>query len=277
MAQANGMVAGGGGGNAGAMGMGGGLGGGAGVPPDIGGEGLRGGGMMGAPVGAPGGMQGAPGGAPGGAPIAPGGGGAPGMGAAASASTPYIGKRGSKNKQQEEAEKTPPPKMIKLTKLEQKMFKALTSLNIPHELFAQYEVRVPGESRPYAIDFAYPKIGVGVEVDGAIWHERPDFQQRDLNRDHNLSNIGWRILRFNEEAIDEKIDAVSEVISKHIEEAAKQTKTAEENNKIIKQASSEEIWKNPQYEFCLTNGEIGCKRGHIPQGKILYIGNIVNE
>ena len=157
MAQANGMVAGGGDPNAagGMGGMPGGDMGGAGMPPDMAGEGM--GGAPGAPGGGMG-MGGAPGGDMGGM-----GGGAP-MGAAASGGElPTIGKRGSKSKQQQEEELTPPPTPIKLTKLEGKMFKTLTSMQVPHDLFAQYQVKVPGEARPYAIDFAYPKIGVGIE------------------------------------------------------------------------------------------------------------------
>ena len=271
MAQANGMIAPGAeqAGGMGGMGMGGAPPGG-GMPPDVAGEGMGGApapGMGAAPGGDMGGMGGGMGGV---------GGIGGGMPAAASSNLPIIGKRGSKNKQQEEAEMALPPKMIKLTKLEQKMLKALTALNEPYELFAQYEVKVPGEARPYAIDFAYPRIGGGVEVDGTIWHERPDFKQRDMNRDNMLGNIGRRILRINEEAVDENIDAVSDVISKHIEEAGKQKKAADEEGKTIKTASVKEFWKNPQYEYCLAQGKIGCKRGSIPHGKILYIGNIDN-
>jgi very-short-patch-repair endonuclease/intein/homing endonuclease len=269
IAQANGMIAGGAGGAMGGMGgmppIGGDMGGGMGaLPPDIAGEGL--GGMPGAGAGGmPGAeMGGMPGAEMGGAP----------MGAAASSSLPKVGKRGSKSK--EEEEKPLPPRNIKLTKLESKVLKVLTAMNEPFSLFAQYEVRVPGESRPYSIDFAYPQIGVGIEVDGAIWHERPDFKQRDLNRDQNLGNIGWRILRFNEEAISENMDAVSNVISQHVKEAASQKKKAESDG-LIKIASEEDSFENVQYSYCLKQGKIGTKRNNIPYGKILYIGNVKNE
>ena len=275
MAQANGMVAGMGGGDAmGGAPMGGGPMGG-GMPGMEGGTG--GGGMGGMPGmdggmggGGMGDMSGGAGGGMGGMP----GGGMGGMGAAASGELPVIGKRGSKNKQQEEAEQMPPPKMIKLTKLEQKMFRTLSSMDIPQDLFAQYQVKVPGEARPYAIDFAYPQIGVGVEVDGAIWHDREDFKQRDLQRDQKLANVGWRVLRFNEDSVNENIDAVRDTIIKHIADATKSSKKAEEENKIIKTASVDEPSKNPLYEYCLSKGEIGCTRGLIPYGQILYIGNI---
>jgi very-short-patch-repair endonuclease len=267
MASSTGMVGGmGGGGNLGTMGMGGDMGMGA-PGGDMGGDMGMGAPGMGGDMG-----MGAPGGDMGGG-GAPGGGGM-GMGAAAS-SLPVIGKRGQKGKE-EKQEPGPPPKMIKLTNLEQKMFKTLSDLNVPYALFAQYQIKVPGESRPYALDFAYPQIGIGCEVDGNVWHEREDFKQRDLNRDQKLSNVGWTVLRFNEDAVTENMDAVRDVISKYISEASKQKKKSEEEGKIIKTASNKEE-TNERYEYCLSNGKIGCNTISTPHAKILHIGNIENE
>lgn len=163
MASASGMLMGaqGGAGNLGTMGMGAGMGGAGGAP---------GGDMAGGPMGDMGGGMGAPGGDMGGGMaggMGGGMGGAPGgapMGAAAGAENqlPQITKRGKGNQQEEEQE-VPPPQMIKLTKLEQKMYKLLQSINVPYDLFGQYAIKVPGEQRPFTLDFAYPRIGVGVE------------------------------------------------------------------------------------------------------------------
>jgi very-short-patch-repair endonuclease len=269
MTSVTGMVPGGEqGGNLGTMGMGSMLGGGA--PPDLGGEGM--GGMGGAPGmgGDMGGMGGGMGGAPAG-----GMGGAPGMGAAAGAELPKIGKRGSQPK--EEEQEPPPMKPVKLTKLEQKMFRLLSTMEIPFDLFAQYAVKVPGEQRPFSLDFAYPRIGVGVEVDGAIWHDSPDFQQRDLNRDQKLANVGWRILRFKEDAVSESLDAVRDAIHKNVVDAAKQHKAAIKNEAFMKFGASEEVGINPMYEACVVGGKIGCQRISIPHGQLLLIGEIANE
>jgi hypothetical protein len=113
--------------------------------------------------------------------------------------------------------------------------------------------------------------------DGAIWHEREDFQQRDLNRDQKLANVGWRVLRFKEDAINENMNAVKDTITKHIADAAKSMKKAEENGNIIKTASSQDGSENELYEFCLNNGQIGCYRENTSIGQILYFGNIENE
>ena len=154
LASATGMLGGGmggdmGGGNLGTMGMGGGapVGG---APMDLGGMGgMPGGEMGGAPMG--GEMGGAPAGGMGGAP----------GGMASAENLPVITKRGKKREIEEQ--QTPPPKMIRFTKLEQQMYKLLQSLEVPTPLFGQFNVKVPGEKNAFVLDFAYPKIGVGVE------------------------------------------------------------------------------------------------------------------
>ena len=134
---------------------------------DMGGMGGMGGDMggMGSMPGADptGGMGGDMGGGMGGMPGADMGmgGGMGGMPATAEA-LPKITKRGKGGGAEEEQEQAP-PQMIKLTKLEQQMYKMLKTLNAPFPLFGQYAVKLPGEERPFTIDFAYPKVGVGLE------------------------------------------------------------------------------------------------------------------
>jgi len=213
--------------------------GGGGMP---GGMGMGGGGMPGGMDmggGMPGGMDmggGMPGGMPGGdmGGGMPMGGGAPGMGAAAGGMEPplKVEKRGKGNGPQEQ-EPQPQP-MLKLTKLEGRMYKMLMNLGLPPELktFAQYKVPVAGEQQPYVIDFAIPNIGMGIEADGSIWHDQADSKAHDIQRDQKLSNVGWRILRFNEEAIEERIDAVRDVVIKNIKDSIKQRKSAEDGEMI---------------------------------------------
>ena len=216
----------------------------------MGGGGMPMGGAGGAPPGAEvamgpeGGMPGAemggvPGGAPGGAPGMGGMGGMGGMPAAASAEEAAglrIPKRG-KGREQEEAGPVP-TKIMRLTKLEQKMYKVLSNLDVPFALFGQYAIRLPGQQQPFSLDFAYPEIGVGIETDGKMWHERDDLKERDMQRDQKLANVGWRILRFKEEAVEEHMDAIRDVIYQNILEAAKDLKkAAEDDNEFQKFAS----------------------------------------
>jgi very-short-patch-repair endonuclease len=233
----------------------------------IGGGGMMGGGMPGGMGGIPGGMPGGmpgeipggaggmPGGIPGGGAGMPGGmpgGGAGGVGAPMGApggvaeaipSSLKIGRRGKKGKTIAEQMQAPPPTYIKLTRLEQKMFKILGTLDVPYKLFGQFKVAFQGTNQPFVIDFAYPDIGVGCEVDGAPWHETIELRERDQERDMKLANIGWRILRFNESAIEERGDEVKNVIYQNIVEASKDKtnrgKKAETDEGLIKLASGD--------------------------------------
>ena len=94
-------------------------------------------------------------------------------------------------------------------------------------------------------------------------------------RDQKLANVGWRVLRFNEDAVNENIDAVRDTIAQHIADASKSKKKAESNG-LIKTASTDETWMNPLYEYCLSKGKIGCRRESLPHGQILYLGNVDN-
>ena len=228
-------------------------GGGGGMPPMGGGMPPMGGGAPGGDMG--GGMPGAPGGeAPGGIPgAAPMGGdmgaGSPG-GAGATASSMAdglkIGKRGKGGKKLEEQMKAPPPKLIKLTKLEQSMYKTLQELDVPYQLFAQYQFSVPGNQRPFIIDFAYPSIGVGIETDGEIWHESIENKSRDQERDNKLAVSGWRVLRFKQSAIEERMEEIKKVIYQNIidasREKSKNNKKSEEDSSMIKEASIETMF-----------------------------------
>ncbi len=207
-------------------------GGGQGGPPGAGGAPPGGAPPGGAPPGDPsGGMGGGPEGGMGGPPgagggMAPGmmapGGPDPSMGAAAAA--PMKIKKGGKSQQEEM--QPPPNKMLKLTKLEATMYNALTEMNVPYRLFGQYTINMPGNKQPFVLDFAYPELGVGIETDGSIWHDREDLKTRDQERDQKLSDVGWRIMRFSENAVYEHLDTVRDIIAKNVQEAAKAVKKA---------------------------------------------------
>lgn len=234
MGQLGGAGPGGPGGPGGAPMMGGGAGG---APPmDMGGA---------PPTGAPGGGMpgemggGAPGGMPGGA-----GGMAPGMmpmggGVQASAPPPRVMKKG-KGEKKEQEQVFAPNKILRLTKLEATMYEQLRNLKIPYRLFGQYEIHMPNEPQPFVLDFAYPEIGVGVESDGMIWHERSDLKEKDIERDQKLSSVGWRIMRFSEEAIYEHANIVQDIVRKNIVDAVRGLKKKSEEDGLEKIAGTEE-------------------------------------
>ena len=202
-----------GGGMGGMMGgLGGGLGGdlgGGGIGGEMGGlGGDLGGGEMGGGMG--GEMGGGMGGDMGG-----------GLGGEAGGISPgfRVTKRGKGGGPQEQ--EAPQTKMIRLTSLEQKMYNYLQDLGVPYKLFLQYNVKVPGQPYPFSLDFAYPKLGVGIESDGARWHEDAESKARDLERDQKLANVGWRIVRFKETAINENPEQVKKIIYDNLATALK--------------------------------------------------------
>jgi len=227
--------------------MGGDLGGG--MPP-MGGD--LGGGMP--PAG--GEMGGMPGGEMGGMPVAPAG------GAVAAAAQPVspppnfmVQKRGKGQSAQEQMQPVQPNiKPMPLTTLEQSMLKALRNMSdkIPYQLFGQYKVAMPNQPQPFVIDFAYPDVGVGVETDGEIWHEQATSRARDQQRDQKLANVGWRILRFNETAVNDHIIDVSKIIYNNVMQATKErnarNKKAGKDEKLIKEAQQLLTFENIKEE-----------------------------
>lgn len=239
-------------------GAGGGMGGG------MSGFGMGGGGMGGPPGGDMGGgmpggdMGGMPGGMPGGDMGGGGMGGAPGGGGAtAGGNLPFINKRGKGNDKEQQM-MAPQVKTVKLTSIERKIKDVLANLKVPYKPYVQYQVRVPGEPRPFLLDFAYPELGVGLESDGSIFHDSEELQRRDKERDQKLANVGWRILRFKEDAINDNIDMVQDIIYENILEAAqdlkkRHKKSAESEEIMIKSASSEFFFEDiPQEKMNIT-------------------------
>lgn len=58
----------------------------------------------------------------------------------------------------------------------------------------QYRLRVNG--RGYRLDFAYPRIKLGIEADSIREHGGPGGFDRDRVRDDELAAAGWLVLRF---------------------------------------------------------------------------------
>lgn len=184
--------------------------GGGGAPPggDMGG-GMPGGGMPGGDMGGGAAPMGDMGGGMGG------GGGAAPMGGATASSNLRVFKKGKKPKQEEV--KFAPPKFAKLTRIEKKLFGAIEDLQLPYRVFGQYEKQVQGQRQPYLMDFAIPDLAINIEADGPF-----HVPEKDMERDKKLAAYGWRVIRFNEDAINEKIGTVKQVIYQNIKEAAQE-------------------------------------------------------
>ena len=188
----------------GGMPMGGGMGGG--MPGADGGAGAPPGGPMGAP-GADMGAGAPPGGGLGGA-------GAPPGGAAASSMGGSGGKilaKGRSSSLQPADEEVAQPTGIRLTSLEQIMFKMLVGMrqvyNIPFAPYAQYPLG------RYRADFAIPQIKLAIECDGWAFHGTPDKRAKDQMRDAELAKFGWTTVRFSEVDLKENSEGVQKTIA----------------------------------------------------------------
>ena len=85
--------------------------------------------------------------------------------------------------------------------LERRFLKLTRSAGLPPPE-AQYEVRDGGVVA--RLDFAYPSLRLGIEVDGYRYHAGKARWERDLERRNWLESRGWRILNITWAQLREK-------------------------------------------------------------------------
>jgi len=71
----------------------------------------------------------------------------------------------------------------------------------------------------YIADFACLDLCLVIEVDG-ITHETEEAAERDQQKDHDLEAVGFTVLRFSNWEVLNRIDDVSGIILKWVEEHA---------------------------------------------------------
>jgi len=60
----------------------------------------------------------------------------------------------------------------------------------------------------FAVDFALPSAHICLEADGEQWHRAAQKKLRDRNRDAEIRQLGWQVLRF-QAGILEKYPAIA--------------------------------------------------------------------
>jgi very-short-patch-repair endonuclease len=78
--------------------------------------------------------------------------------------------------------------------LETRLARLLRRARLPRPV-AQYEVVRDG-AFVARLDFAYPELRVGIEVDGYRYHSSRSAWQRDIERANALARLDWKLLRF---------------------------------------------------------------------------------
>ena len=67
----------------------------------------------------------------------------------------------------------------------------------------------------YVADFCSPRQKLVIEVEGGI-HDKEEQRYYDEKRKATIEEIGFRVLTFTNEEVEQDIDKVIEVIKKHI-------------------------------------------------------------
>ena len=66
----------------------------------------------------------------------------------------------------------------------------------------------------FILDFAFPRISLAVEVDG-IHHQTPKGRKKDWFKTKKLTELGWDVLRFTGDQIDEDLPGcINQVLMK---------------------------------------------------------------
>ena len=96
---------------------------------------------------------------------------------------------------------------FKDTSIELKMQNILRENNI------KFEKQKP-LLKKYIVDI-FIKPNIVIECDGDYWHNRPGAQERDKLRNVNLTNAGYKVLRFWEHEINDNINLCFSRLQKH--------------------------------------------------------------
>lgn len=116
-----------------------------------------------------------------------------------------ITKQKHYTKQELEAMK---PKKLVLNVPEQKVFRVLENMQKNGELRQPFVPQYrPFKERKFILDFAFPKLKLGIEVDGPL-HDTPDKINEDTEKDMYFQKMGWKLCRFKEEDINKHLDDI---------------------------------------------------------------------
>lgn len=93
------------------------------------------------------------------------------------------------------------------SELEALFFRLLVEWGLPLPV-RHYVIRVPGFTGE--VDYAWPDPGVGLELDGFLWHNSKHSWQRDRTKRNILTLGGWSVLQFTWDDVVERPEYVRE-------------------------------------------------------------------
>lgn len=100
---------------------------------------------------------------------------------------------------------------------------------IKYPIIPQYKIHIGGTE--YPVDFAIPKVRLIVEADGEIFHSLPQQIEKDKNRDKQLAQMGWTVLRFKDREIEHQVHQVMNKILQTIGQNEKYLQELENSKK----------------------------------------------
>lgn len=71
-----------------------------------------------------------------------------------------------------------------------------------------------------SIDIAFVRELLAIEIDGWAWHHTPDRFQRDRDKQNDLTDLGWTVLRFTWFDLTQNPDGVIRRVRAHVAAAA---------------------------------------------------------
>jgi very-short-patch-repair endonuclease len=92
-------------------------------------------------------------------------------------------------------------------RLEASLLRLLRTSGLPLPV-PQYRV-VDGDVLVARLDFAYTDQRIGVEADGFRWHGGRERWARDIRRENRLKLLGWTLLRFSWEDVNDRPQSVA--------------------------------------------------------------------
>lgn len=109
---------------------------------------------------------------------------------------------------------------IAYTKIERKLIDYFLQYQkdglIRYKIVPQYKIMIGGIEHP--VDFAFPQLRLIVEADGEIFHTAPKQMAKDQERDKQLAQMGWTVLRFKDTEIEKQPQQVMSKIVRTIME-----------------------------------------------------------
>lgn len=117
---------------------------------------------------------------------------------------------------------------IAFTKIERELMDYMIQYQkdgiIKYPITPQYRIMIGNVE--YPVDFALPNLKIIIEADGEIYHSAPKQVQKDNERDRQLAQMGWTVLRFKDREIEKQ---PQQVMSKIVQTIMKKEMSIQNN------------------------------------------------